>query len=383
MSNTQNNLFALRELGQAIWLDAIVDHQRLADGTLEHLIDTYGLAGLSINPTTFKQAIDQDSSYQITIKDSVREGRSAAEIYERLIVEDARAAADRFHALYEQSKGQEGWVSLEISPLLAHDTDATVNEGRRLWQQIARPNGMIAIPATKAGLPAIEQLIGEGINVNATLLFSVGRYLEVAHAYMTGLENRLAVGQPINHIASVASFFLNPIDRKVNSLLDNVAKEDDQQRTEMAQGLRGQAAMASAGFAYERFKDLYAKLRWEHLAGQGGRKQRLLWTSTSTEDPLYSDSKYVDSLIGPETVNAISLTTLKAYSEHGQPETRIWTAVHEASEIMHQLAALKIDLRLVDEALEAEGIQQLTASYNHLLATLEQRRTQIRGSALS
>jgi transaldolase/transaldolase/glucose-6-phosphate isomerase len=372
MSNTQDNLLALRELGQAIWLDAIIDRQMLTDGSLEHLIEAYGLAGLSINPATFEKVIEQDESYQTAIKDGAREGKSATEIYERLIIEDVRAAADCFHSLYDQTEGQDGFVSLEISPLLAHDTEATVSEGRRLWQQVNRPNAMIAIPGTKAGLPAIERLIGEGINVNATLLFSVGRYLEIANAYMAGLEKRLTIGQPINRIASVASFFLNPIDLRVDDLLNKIAEEDDPQHAEVARGLRGKAAMASAGFAYERSEEFYAKDRWGHLAEQGGRKQRLLWTSTSTEDPLYSDLKYVESLIGPETVNAMSMATLEAYRKQGQPEIRIWTAVHEASEIMHRLVELEIDLRLVDENLEAEGIQQFIDRYNRVITILEQ-----------
>jgi transaldolase len=374
MSNPQNSLLVLRELGQAIWLDDIIDRQMLMDGTLEYLIGAYGLTGLNINPTTFEKAIEQDKSYQTTIKDGAREGKSATEIYERLIVEDVRTAADCFHSLYDQTEGQDGFVSLEISPLLAHDTKATINEGRRLWQQIDRPNAMIAIPGTKAGLPAIEQLIGEGININITLLFSVGRYLETANAYMTGLERRLAVGQPINRIASVASFFLNPIDIKLDILLDKIAEGSNPQYVEVARELRGKAAMASAGFAYERFEELYAKDRWEHLAARGGRKQRLLWISTAIEEPLHSDVKYVEALIGPETVNAMPIATLEAYYKHGQPEIRIWTAVHEASDTMHRLAELEIDLRLVDENLEAERIQQLIASYNQLLTTLEQHR---------
>ncbi|QBQ55058.1 transaldolase [Nitrosococcus wardiae] len=376
MNNTENSLLALHKLGQAIWLDGI-DRQRLMDGTLERLIEADGLAGLSTNPATFEKAIEQDKNYQAAIENEARAGHSATEIYERLLVEDVRLAADCFQSLYHQTEGQEGFVSLEISPLLAHDTEATVNEARRLWQWVDRANAMIAIPGTKAGLPAIEQLISEGINVNVTLLFSVGRYLEMTHAYMIGLEKRLAAGQPIQRVASVASFFLGRIDLKVDRLLDEIAKEKDPQRVELARGLRGKAALASAGFAYERFGEFHGKPRWEHLADQGGRKQQLLWASTSTEDPLYSDVKYVDSLIGPETVNAMPLATLEAYREHGQPDIRIWTAVHEAPEIMHCLAELKIDLRIVDENLEKEGIAQFIEPYQQLLATLEQRQKQI------
>jgi transaldolase/transaldolase/glucose-6-phosphate isomerase len=378
MSNAENNLLALHELGQVVWLDAL-DRQMLIDGTLEHLIEAYGLAGLITNSATFEKTIEQDKSYQTAIKDGAREGKSATEIYERLIIEDVRAAADRFHSLYEKTEGRDGFVSLGISPLLAYDTEATVNEGRRLWQWVDRPNAMIAVPGTKAGLPAIEQLIGEGINVNVTLLFSVGRYLEMANAYMAGLEKRLAIGQPINRIASVASFFLNRIDLKVDRLLDKIAEGNDPQHAEVARGVRGKAAITSAGFAYERFEEYHANDRWEHLAEQGGRKQRLLWTSTATEDPVYNDVKYVDSLIGPETVNAMPMTTLEAYREHGQPKIRIWMAVHEAPENMHRLTELKIDLRIVNENLEAEGIQQLIAPYSQVLAILEQHRTEIKG----
>lgn len=376
MNETENSLLALRELGQAIWLEGI-DRQKLMDGTLDRLIKTDGVAGLSTNPATFAKAIEQDKNYQAAIANEAAAGRSAAEIYERLLVEDVRMAADSFQSFYHQTEGQEGFVSLEISPLLAHDTEATVKEARRLWQWVDRPNAMIAIPGTKAGLPAFEQLISEGINVNVTLLFSIGRYLEMAHAYRAGLEKRVARGQPIQRVASVASFFLGRIDLKVDALLDEIARENDPRRAEAACGLRGKAALASAGFAYERFGEFYADRRWQPLASQGSQKQRLLWASTSTEDPLYSDVKYVDSLIGPETVNAMPMGTLEAYREHGQPEIRIWTAVHEASDIMHQLAELKIDLRIVDENLEKEGIRQFVEPYKRLLTLLEQRQTQI------
>ncbi|ADJ27984.1 transaldolase [Nitrosococcus watsonii] len=371
-TGNENSLVLLRELGQSIWLDGI-DRQQLMGGTLEHLIEVDGLAGLSINPATFEKAIAQDSYYQAAIDKEAGAGSSAHEVYERLIVEDARLAADRFQPLYRQTEGREGLVSLEISPLLAHDTEATVKEASRLWQAVERPNAMIAVPGTKAGLPAIEQLISEGINVNVTLLFSVGRYLEMAHAYRAGLEKRLARGQSINRVASVASFFLGRIDLKVDQLLDEIARESDSRRADIARGLRGKAALASAGFAYERFEEFYGQPRWEQLAEREGRKQRLLWTSTSTKDPFYSDTKYVDSLIGLETINAMPMATLEAYREHGQPDIRIWTAVHEASNIMHQLAELKIDLRIVDENLEEEGIAQFIEPYNQLLAALQQR----------
>lgn len=371
-TENKNSLVVLRKLGQSIWLDGI-NRQQLTDGTLEHLIEADGLAGLGISPATFGKAIAQDNYYQAAIEKEARTGYSASEIYEHLIVGDACMAADRFQPLYRQTEGRDGFVSLEISPLLAHDTEATVKEARRLWQEVDRPNVMLAIPGTKAGLPAIEQLISEGINVNVTLLFSVGRYLEMAYAYRVGLEKRLAMGQPINRVASVASFFLGRIDLKVDRLLDEIVKERDSRRAEIARGLWGKAALASVGFAYERFGEFYEQSRWEQLAERGGRKQRLLWTSTSTKDP-YSDTKYVDSLIGPETVNAMSMALLEAYREHGQPEIRIWTAIHEAANIMHQLAELKIDLQIVDESLEEEGIAQFIEPYNQLLATLEQCR---------
>jgi transaldolase len=367
-----HSLLALRNLGQAVWLDA-TDRQLLINGTLPRLIEEDGLAGLIAHPATFLQALKQDQNYHAAIKKRVHQGHSAAEIYGHLILEDIRAAADCFRSLYDQSTGQEGFVSFELPPQLAHNTEATINEARRLWQQVERPNAMIAIPGTKAGLPAVTQLISEGINVNVTLLFSVGRYLEMASAYMAGLEKRLAEHKPIDRIASVASFFLSRIDLKVDHLLDKIAANGDPRQTELARELRGKAALASAGFAYERFEEFYPKPRWEVLAAQGARKQRLLWASTATEDPLYSDIKYVEAVIGPETVTALLLATLEAYREHGQPEIRIGAAVHNASEIMHRLAELKIDLRIIDDSLEAEALQQLTAPYNQLLASLEQR----------
>lgn len=377
MNNTESSLLALGKLGQAVWLD-VLDRQTLADGTLQRLMASDGLAGIITSPATFKGAIEKNPSYQAAIEQEAKQENSAAEIYHRLIAEDARAAADAFRPLYDQTGGQNGFVSFEISPLLAHDTEATINEARRLWQQIGKPNAMIAVPATKAGLPAIKQLVSEGININVTLLFSVGRYLEMAYAYLAGLEARLAANKPIASVTSVASFFLNRIDRKVDHYLEQIAQEDVS-LAEKAHKLQGKAALASAGFAYERFEELYAQPRWQQLARHEARKQRLLWASTSAEDSAYSDIKYVESLIGPETVNAMPLVTLQAYRQHGQPESRIESAIQEAPEIMHQLAELKIDLRIVDEDLEAEGIEQFIEPYIQLLTALERRRAEAEG----
>jgi transaldolase len=359
---------AVATLGQSLWLDYI-DRRILVDGTLQRLIDEDRVAGLTSNPAIFEKAITHDTCYAEDIKRLGARGADRETLYEGLILDDITRAADRFSAVYRDSGGRDGFVSIEVSPLLARDTEATVFEARALWQRLDRPNVMIKVPGTAEGLPAVRQLLGEGINVNVTLLFSVGRYMEVLDTYMDALQDRLDRGLGIDSVASVASFFLSRIDVMVDPMLDAIAA-DGGGRAEQAAALRGQAAVASAGFAYKRFQEISAQPRWQALSASGARPQRLLWASTGTKDPAYSDIKYVEALIAGDTVNTLPLETLAAYREHGEPHARIAAAMEAAPQIMKGLAGLDIDLHAVTEKLEREGIQKFVKPYQSLLDTL-------------
>lgn len=363
-----NPLKRLNNLGQSIWLDYI-DRQILEDGTLIGFIQEDKLAGLTSNPAIFEKAISQGEQYTGAIARLQRQNADREALYEQLVLSDIGQAADRFRPVYESSDGLDGYVSIEVSPLLARDTQATITEAQELWQQLDRPNIMIKVPGTKEGLPAIRQLLVDGINVNVTLLFSVGRYLEVLDAYQEALEIRRDKGLPLAGVASVASFFLSRIDVKVDAQLDAMIAAGGR-RAESARSLRGKAAIASAAFAYKRYRETCGQARWQALHGAGARPQRLLWASTSSKDPAFSDIKYVEALIAPETVNTLPLDTLNAYRDHGKPEIRINAAIETASVVMRELIDLGIDMKQVDEALELEGIQKFVKPYESLLTTL-------------
>lgn len=357
-----NPLRRLASLGQSIWLDYI-ERALLVGGELERLIREDGISGVTSNPAIFEKAIGGHTDYDPEIKALARRGVSAPEIYEALVVEDVVRAADLLRDLYEASGRHDGYVSLEVSPLLAHDTGATLAEARRLWARVARPNLMIKVPATRAGLPAIRRLITEGINVNVTLLFSVARYLEVARAYLAGLADRQTAGDALNGVASVASVFLSRIDTLVDTKLDRMS----------ALTLRGQAAIACARLAYQQYRALTRSTSWQRLTAHGAWPQRLLWASTSAKDPAYSDVKYVEALIGPDTVNTLPPDTVAAYREHGNPAVRLEEELEAAHALPEQLAALGIDLEVVGEELERQGVQKFIEPYERLLATLTRR----------
>lgn len=364
-----NPLIKLSELGQSIWLDNI-DRQILQDGTLKGYIDNDNLAGLTSNPAIFEQAIAHGDAYEQAITELKGQQADIAQLYRHLVLADIGNAADLFRPVYDASDGRDGYVSIEVSPLLARDTEATLNEARQLWHELSRPNIMIKVPGTHEGIPAIRQLLKEGINVNVTLLFSVGRYLEALGACMDALEARQAAGLELAHVASVASFFLSRIDVKVDARLDNIAS-NDAGRADMAMELRGRAAIASAGFAYRRFQEAMDTPHWKNLQAAGAQPQRLLWASTSTKDPGYSDIKYVEALVAPDTVNTLPMATLAAYRDHGEPDVRIQSAVKSVSAVMHGLADMGIDMGEVDAELEQEGIEKFVKPYQSLLNTLE------------
>ena len=368
-----NPLLKLENFDQSVWLDYL-SRNLITSGELKRLIEEDGLKGVTSNPAIFEKAIGGSHDYEEAIRKLAQAGHSAEEIYQALTVEDVQRATDLFRPLYDRLDGADGYVSLEVSPHLARDTKATIAEARRLWAAVDRPNLFIKVPGTAEGLPAVQQLISEGININVTLLFGVPRYAEVAAAYLTGLETRLEQGKSIEHVASVASFFLSRIDVLVDSLLEEKMKNGGK-KAQLAQALHGQVAIASAKTAYQIYKTLYDSERFRRLAEHGGRPQRLLWASTSTKNPVYSDVKYVEALIGPQTVNTMPQATLEAYRDHGHPAARLEETLESAEDVFHKLSELGIDLDDVTQQLEDEGIEKFNQPFDKLMQTLQKERS--------
>ena len=361
-------LRTLNKLGQSVWLDDL-RRDFLADGTLATLIDEDGVSGLTSNPAIFAQAIDATDLYDVDIEKYARSGDDAVTIYERLIIDDIQRAADLLRPIYESTAAHDGYVSLEVSPHLANDTAATIEEGKRLWSLVERPNLMIKVPATDAGLPAIESLIASGINVNVTLLFSVSRYRDVVEAYWRGLEARVADGYSIARLASVASFFISRIDTLVDRQLES-------EPASTASGLRGKAAIAAGKLAYQAFHDSLKEPRWQALESVKAQPQRLLWASTGTKTAAYSDVKYVEALIGSNTVTTLPMPTLLAYRDHGEPQPRVAHGMDWATATASQLAALDIDMEDFARQLEREGIDKFKIPFDRLIAQIDDARAQ-------
>ena len=357
-----NPLRRVATLGQSVWFDYI-ERSILSDGTLARMIANDAVTGMTSNPAIFEKAISRDPSYRADSARLAAAETPATEIYEILTFEDVCCAIEQLRPVYDRSGGRDGFVSIEISPHLADDFETTVAEAVRVWDEIDRANLMIKVPATRAGVKALRRLLGLGINVNATLLFSVARYQEIVDAWLSGLEDCVRAGRPVERIASVASFFLSRIDTLIDRRLDTLASAE-------AHTLRGRAAIACARLAYQEFREMLSTPRWQQLAEAGARPQRLLWASTSTKDPAYSDIKYVEALIGPETVNTLPPETLAAYRDHGQPAVRLTEALDEADEIPERLAALGIDLDLVAHQLEMDGIRKFLEPYDRTHAML-------------
>lgn len=370
-----NPLLAIQEFGQSIWLD-FLRRGMVTSGELEQLIIEDGLRGLTSNPAIFEKVIDGSKDYEAAIKTLALEGKSAADIYQMLTVDDVQRAADLFHGVYENTERLDGYVSLEVSPHLARDTKKTIDEARRLWNALGRPNVFIKVPATLEGLSAIEQLASEGINVNITLLFGLDRYRAVADAYLSGLEKRAKAGKSVDRIASVASFFLSRIDVMIDPLLEQMMKGDSE-KSRMASAIRGEAAIASAKLAYQIYKEICSSDRFKKLAKLGARPQRLLWASTSTKNPEYRDTKYIEPLIGQETVNTMPLETLNAYRDHGRPEQSLDRDVDKARDVFDELMELGIDIKEITQKLEEEGIDKFNKPYDDLMKSLERQRSQV------
>ncbi len=367
-----NPLVQLGHLGQSPWYDFIT-RDLVRSGELARLIRDDGLKGMTSNPTIFERAIGGSTLYDEELRQHAAEGHSAAEIFEALAVADVREACDIFRPVFDRAGNGDGTVSLEVSPTLAHDTEGTVREAERLWHAVDRPNVMIKIPGTKAGLPAITRCLAKGININVTLLFSVQRYAEVVEAFLAGLEGFYARGAEIEADAphSVASFFVSRVDGKVDPLLDRAAGRGD--------ALRGTIAIANACVAYRHFQDSLATPRWKALAARGAKPQRPLWASTSTKDPRYNDVHYVEALIGPETVNTLPPETFAAYRDHGQPAHRLADGMTAAPSRLTALTALGIDLAAITRDLEEDGVQKFSASYHSLLAGIDAKAGALAG----
>lgn len=366
-----NPVKQLETLGQSIWLDYI-RRELIVGGGLRRLIEEDGLRGMTSNPSIFEKAITESHDYDEDIRGMAAEGKTAQEIYEALSQHDVQSAADKFRPLYDRTDGKDGYVSLEVNPHLAHDTNGTLLEARRLWGTLNRPNVFIKVPATVEGLPAIRQLIGEGINVNVTLLFGVPRYRQVADAYIAGIEARSIQGKAVQHVASVASFFVSRIDARIDPLLQAIVDQDGK-KADVAKEALGQIAVASAKMAYQSYKELFDSDRFRSLAVHGARVQRLLWASTGTKNPDYSDVKYIEALIGPDTVNTAPVATLDAYRDHGDPQARLEKDVACAARILRRLPQLGISLDTATQQLEDEGVAKFNEPFDKLMDALAQR----------
>ena len=346
-------------IGQSPWYDSI-RRSFITAGGLQALID-HGIRGVTVNPSIFEKAIAAGSDYDAAIDDLAARGASPSGIYEHLLIEDIISTADLFRPLYDQTRGQDGFVSIEVSPLLAHDTAGSIAEARRFWSLINRPNVMVKIPATEAGIPAIRQLIGEGININITLIFAIASYAQVMEAYLDGLEKLVAAGKSLEQVASVASFFVSRVDTEVDRRLDAlIAAAPPPAQWKELDALYGKAAVANARMAYQHFLTTFAGERFQALREKGARVQRPLWASTGTKNPAYSDVKYVEELIGPDTVTTLPLPTIEAFQEHGRVARTIDQHVDEAYRTIERLQANGIHMKDVTDTLLAAGITSFT-----------------------
>ena len=363
----ENNVKKIHSFGQSIWLD-FIDREIMASGKLKSLIDVDGVRGVTSNPAIFEKAITSSSDYDADIKALADSAKTTEELFFKLAIKDIQKATDMFKGVYDESKGEDGYVSLEVSPFLALDTAGTAAQAEKLWKEVDRKNVMIKIPGTQPGLAAIRQSIAKGININVTLLFGLPRYEEVAEAYIAGLEDHLAAGHKIGHISSVASFFLSRIDVLVDPMLDEKGLGD----------LKGEVAIASAKKAYEIYKKVFSGPRWEKLAAQGAQPQRLLWASTSSKNPAFKDTKYVEALIGADTVDTVPLETIEAFRDHGIAANVLEDGLDKATETLDRLKKAGIDIDKITQQLEDEGIDKFNKPFEKLLKSIEDQQEKVK-----
>ncbi|MES2276907.1 MAG: transaldolase [Bacteroidota bacterium] len=359
-----NKVKQIHDFGQSIWLD-FIDRNIIASGKLKSLIDEDGVRGVTSNPAIFEKAISSSSDYDQDIAKFAKTTTTNEELFFEVAIKDIQNAAKLFEGVYNEDKvGDDGYVSLEVSPFLALDAEGTAKQAEELWEKVDRKNVMIKIPGTKPGLQAIRESIAKGININVTLLFGLPRYEEVAEAYIAGLEDHLAAGHDISHIASVASFFLSRIDVLVDPMLDEKGLGD----------LKGEVAIASAKKAYEIYKRVFSTERWKALEAKGGKPQRLLWASTSSKNPAFKDTKYVEALIGADTVDTVPLETIEAFRDHGIAADTLMLGLDQATEILGRLKAAGIDIDKITQQLEDEGIDKFNKPFEKLLQAIEDQK---------
>jgi transaldolase len=364
-----NPLVELETHGQSVWLDNI-SKALLDSGALKRLIEEDGLRGVTSNPTIFEKAINGSRDYDASLKRLVRDGGNVNDIYETLAIDDIRRAADFFRPVFNETEGRDGYVSLEVSPKLANLTRETLDEARRLWGRVDRPNVMIKVPGTPAGVPAFEQLISEGINVNVTLMFSMEHYIRVAEAYVRGLETRARSGRPLA-VASVASFFVSRVDTLVDKQLqDLMATAKRAGQKEELESLLGKTAIANSRLVYQKFKEIFSTSEFNALKQKGARVQRPLWASTSTKNPAYRDVLYVEELIGPDTVDTMPPATLQSFRDHGRVRASLEENLGEAQRVFERLEAVGIDMRAATEKLQVDGVKLFADSFDTLLKAL-------------
>jgi len=366
-----NPILQIRNFGQSIWYDNI-ERSILTSGKLRKMVEEDGVCGVTSNPTIFEKAITQSSSYDSEIKELRRKNKSVEEVYNSLTLKDVTLAADILYRVYQKTEGKDGYVSIEVPPKYAYDVRETIAEAQKLFERIGKENIMIKVPATEEGAVAIEHLISKGININATLIFSLSHYENVALAYIKGLEELFSKGQDLGRVASVASLFVSRIDTLVDSRIGSlVDSEKDPGKKRDLEGLKGKAAVANSKKVYQKFREIFSQERFKTLEKRGARVQRPLWASTSTKDPAYSDVKYVEELIGPNTVNTVPQVTLDAFRDHGKPRLSLEEDLDSDNDVLTKLGMVGIDLDEVCEILQREGVDAFRKSFNNLLSNLE------------
>ncbi len=364
MPDANTPLQRLSALGQSVWVD-FLSRESIRGGHLQELIDDYSVVGATSNPTIFEKAMGAGHAYDEQINELAAGGADTEATFWALAQKDIEDACDLFRAVWDGGSGHDGYVSLEVDPRLAYDTLETYREAIRLHKEVDRPNLMVKIPATKPGLAAIEDVIAKGHSINVTLIFSLSRYAEVAESYVRGLERLIAEGGDPTKVASVASFFVSRIDTETDRRLDEIGGVDE---------LKGKLAIANAKLAYAHYLEVFSGERWEYLAGKGATPERVLWASTSTKNPDYKDTIYIEELLGPQTVNTMPEDTIKAYQDHGEPIERLTVGLAEARDVLKRLADAGVDYDDVTETLEREGVEKFSASFDELMSTLSGKR---------
>ncbi len=369
-----NPLQQLQNYGQSVWYDNI-DRAQLVSGQFQRLLDEDGVVGVTANPTIFDKSISSGHAYDDQMNELIREGKSTNEIYEALIIQDIQTVADTLRPIYERTNMGDGYVSLEVSPDLAHDTEGTIAEVRRFWKMVNRPNLMIKIPATPEGIPAVQQALTEGINVNITLIFSLDSYKQVTDAYITALESRVANGKDISHMASVASFFVSRVDTLVDTMLeDRVKASTDEMERQKLKALEGKAAIANARIVYQEFKRIFGEPRFAVLKQHGAHVQRPLWASTSTKNPAYRDVLYAEELIGSDTVDTMPMETIENFRDHGKVGNTVEKDNKKAHDELEALEAVGIHYDQVTQQLQDEGVQKFADSFHQLFKGIDGKK---------